>query len=67
MSYVIGINLEGRILFDGILLGVIWDLEVLNKVVYVVVENGVFEVIGYEFEKLDFNIFNYVIGVIFDI
>ena len=66
LSHAIGINLEGRTSFDGIPSGVIRDLEVSNKVVYVAAENGVFEVIGHESEKLDFNTSNHATGVISD-
>ena len=55
LSQAIGINLEGVTSFDGIPSGVIRDLEVSDKVVYVAAENGVFEVIGNESEKLEFN------------
>ena len=45
-SQAIGVNLEGRTSFDGVPSGVIRDLEVSDKVVYIAAENGVFEVIG---------------------
>ena len=67
LSHAIGINLEGRTSFDGIPSGVIRDLEVSNKVVYVAAENGVFEVIGHESEKLEFNTSVHATGVISDI
>ena len=67
IEHTIGINLEGRTSFDGIPSGVIRDLEVSNKVVYVAAENGVFEVIGHESEKLEFNTSVHATGVISDI
>lgn len=67
MGQAVGINLEGRTSFAGIPSGVIRDLEVSNKIIYVASENGVFEVIGNESEKLEFNIFNNATGVISDI
>jgi CheY-like chemotaxis protein/AraC-like DNA-binding protein len=67
LSQAIGINLEGVTSFDGIPSGVIRDLEVSDKVVYVAAENGVFEVIGNESEKLEFNTFDQATGIISDI
>ena len=63
----IGVNLEGRTTFDGIPSGVIRDVEVSGKVVYVAAENGVFEVIGKESKRLNFNISNHATGIISDI
>ncbi|WP_394223337.1 ATP-binding protein [Alteromonas gracilis] len=67
LSQAVGINLEGKTSFDGIPSGVIRDLEVLDKVVYVAAENGVFEVVGNEAEKLEFNSFSDATGIISDI
>ena len=63
----IGVNLEGRTTFDGIPSGVIRDVEVSGKVVYVAAENGVFEVIGKESERLKFNTTSNATGIISDI
>ena len=66
-SQAIGVNLEGRTSFDGVPSGVIRDLEVSDKVVYIAAENGVFEVIGNESERLEFNTSNHATGIISDI
>lgn len=50
-----GVILEGKNRFDGIFFGVIRDIEVVGNVVYIVLENGVFELIGGKVEKLNFN------------
>ena len=63
----IGVNLEGRTTFDGIPSGVIRDVEVSGRVVYVAAENGVFEVIGKESKRLNYNISNHATGIISDI
>ena len=63
----IGVNLEGITTFDGIPAGVIRDIEVSGRVVYVAAENGVFEVIGRESKRLNYNISNHSTGIISDI
>ena len=67
LSLAIGINLEGTTSFAGIPAGVIRDLEVRGDILYVASENGVFEVIGSEAQKLEFNTFTNTTGIISDI
>ncbi|TKB01909.1 response regulator [Alteromonas portus] len=67
VSQGIGLNLEGRTSFDGIPSGVIRDIEVSNRAVYIAAENGVFEVIGKESERLQFNTSTKTTGIISDI
>ena len=67
LSLAIGMNLEGTTSFAGIPAGVIRDLEVRGDILYVASENGVFEVIGSESQKLEFNTFTNTTGIISDI
>ena len=67
LSQAIGISLEGTNTFAGVPAGVIRDLEIRGDVLYVASENGVFEVIGSESQKLAFNTFTSATGIISDI
>lgn len=67
LSHAIGINLEGVNSFAGVPAGTIRDLEIRGDILYVASENGVFEVVGSESHKLEFNTFNSATGIISDI
>ena len=65
--HAVGINLEGKTVFDGIPSGVIRDLTISEDVVYIAAENGVFELIGNRARKLNYNTFNDRTGIISDL
>ena len=66
-TLAVGINIEGRTHLDGVPTGIIRDVEVVNDILYVASENGVFEVVGNYAKKISFNSENDSTGIISDI
>ena len=67
LGHAVGDNLRGKTEFAGIPAGVINDIDVKDGMVYLAAENGVFELIGADAEKLRFNTHNFLTGIIADI
>lgn len=67
LGHGVGDNLRGQTEFAGVPSGVINDIDVKEDVVYLASENGVFELIGAEAEKLKFNTHSQLTGIISDI
>lgn len=66
-TLAVGINIEGKTHLDGVPTGIIRDVEVVNDILYVASENGVFEVVGNYAKKISFNSENDSTGIISDI
>lgn len=67
MSHGIGASLEGRTSFAGIPSGVIRDIEVRGDIVFVAAENGVFEIVGAQSQRITYSKAGTLTGIISDI
>ncbi|MDO6567755.1 response regulator [Alteromonas sp. 1_MG-2023] len=60
-------SFHGRSIFAGTPTGVMWDVEVVEEVIYLAAENGVFQIVGEKSEKINFNQLNAETGIISDV
>lgn len=67
LSHGIGASLEGRTSFAGIPSGVIRDIEVRGDIVFVAAENGVFEIVGAQSQRITYSKAGTLTGIISDI
>jgi len=62
-----GLSFYGQTVFGGVPSGMIRDIEVVEDVIFLAAENGVFKVIGAHSETIPFNQINDETGIISDI
>ena len=62
-----GMNFYGKNVFDGIPSGMIRDIEIVDDVIFIAAENGVFKIVGGYSERIVFNQENKETGVISDV
>lgn len=60
-------SFHGRSVFAGTPAGVIWDIEVVDEAIYLAAENGVFQIVGQESQKVNYNQSNLETGIISDV
>ena len=62
-----GVSFYGQNVFDGVPSGMIRDIEVVDDVIFIAAENGVFKIVGGYSERVVFNQENKETGVISDV
>jgi len=60
-------SFHGRSVFAGTPAGVIWDIEVVDEAIFLAAENGVFQIVGQESQKVNYNQSSSKTGIISDV